>query len=70
VGGRRVMPLKLVIMSATLDPTKFRNFFETCVWGLSSLLLCYRSWPWADDQWPRLITGQRKNVQCLHSACG
>jgi len=29
VGGRKVMPLKLVIMSATLDPTKFRNFFET-----------------------------------------
>ena len=29
VGGRKVMPLKLVIMSATLDPTKFWNFFET-----------------------------------------
>ena len=29
VGGRKVMPLKLVTMSATLDPTKFRNFFET-----------------------------------------
>ena len=30
-GGKKVMPLKLVIMSATLDPTKFKNFFETYV---------------------------------------
>ena len=28
-GGRRIMPLKLVIMSATLDPSKFVNFFQT-----------------------------------------
>ncbi|RXK41757.1 ATP-dependent RNA helicase prh1 [Tremella mesenterica] len=25
----RIRPLKLIIMSATLDPTKFQNFFET-----------------------------------------
>jgi hypothetical protein len=31
LGGRKVTELKLVIMSATLDPTKFRNFFETYV---------------------------------------
>jgi hypothetical protein len=33
VNGKKikVKPLKLVIMSATLDPTKFRNFFETYV---------------------------------------
>lgn len=31
VNGKKikVRPLKLVIMSATLDPTKFRDFFET-----------------------------------------
>lgn len=29
VGGRKVGELKLVIMSATLDPTKFKDFFET-----------------------------------------
>lgn len=36
IGGVRVGELKLVIMSATLDPTKFRDFFETYVPSLSS----------------------------------
>jgi HrpA-like RNA helicase len=38
VGDKKVMPLKLVIMSATLDPTKFKNFFETYVTLSSSPL--------------------------------
>jgi HrpA-like RNA helicase len=38
VGGKKVIPLKLVIMSATLDPTKFKNFFETYVISSSSPL--------------------------------
>lgn len=31
VNGQKVGELKLVIMSATLDPTKFKDFFETYV---------------------------------------
>jgi ATP-dependent RNA helicase DHX33 len=30
-GGRLITPLKLVIMSATLDPSKFVDFFQTQV---------------------------------------
>ncbi|WVQ70498.1 hypothetical protein IAR50_000017 [Cryptococcus sp. DSM 104548] len=34
--GKRMKELKLVVMSATLDPSKFRNFFET---GRDALLV-------------------------------
>lgn len=34
---RNVRPLKIVVMSATLDPSKFTNFFQTYAHPLSRL---------------------------------
>jgi hypothetical protein len=61
VGGKKVMPLKLVIMSATLDPTKFKNFFETYVESARASSI-EEAASLTDVQWTRFIIGQRKNV--------